>query len=159
MQFGRPVAAEVGDGVDFHAVVQDRFQEGVGAELLGYRDGEGAAVDDVAYLARVGVAASPGVQVAHDDQLRAVSAAGRRAAAGGEGGEGVGGVGLEPFGRAAGLAGGPAGPVGGHLDPATRGRPVSGGRAPVKHTMPRRSRQWRKWRACCCWRCRSSTSV
>lgn len=64
------VTAEMLDGVDAGAIVEDRFQEGVLRQLPGQLDRNRATVDDVAHLARVGVSPAPGVNIADDHQLR-----------------------------------------------------------------------------------------
>ena len=159
-QGGGQVAAEVFDGVNVGPVVQDGFDEGVVGELSGYLDGDGAAADDVAGLAGVGVPAPPGEQVAHHHQVAAA------------GGPGIAGAGRfapptswarvsaawasKRSGRAPATPAAPAAPAAppARAAPAaraarrarsaatstrrTRGRPVSGGRAPAKRTMPSR---------------------
>jgi hypothetical protein len=63
------VPAEVFHRVDVDPIVENDFQEGILGQLFGDLDGDGTAIDDVAGLAGVGVAATPGVDVADDNQI------------------------------------------------------------------------------------------
>jgi hypothetical protein len=58
--------------VDVDPIVQHSGEEGVLAQAFGQVNGERPAIDDLAYLAWVGVAAPPSEQVAHNDQLRSI---------------------------------------------------------------------------------------
>ena len=75
----RPIAAEVLDRVDLHAVVQHDLQEGVLRELTRDGDRDRTATDDVGDLAGMGVAAAVGAQVGDDHH---VDCAARRACPG-----------------------------------------------------------------------------
>jgi hypothetical protein len=69
-EHGRVAPAEVGDGVEFGAGVQYRFEERVAAEFFGEGDWDWPAPDDVARFIFVGVTPPPGLQVADDHEIR-----------------------------------------------------------------------------------------
>lgn len=137
------VAAQAFDGVDVDSVVEHGVNEGVSGQFFGQVHGQGSAVDEVAGLARVGVAAAPGEEVAHDHQLGPIRWLGGVGAAG-ESGHGVGGVRLPPLDagglvtRAGGGAGGAPGPPGGQLDAPDEGEPGLGWQGAVEadHAEP-----------------------
>jgi hypothetical protein len=92
-QLGRQVAAEVLDSVHGDPIVKHRLNESVLCQTTGNRHWDRPSVDDMACLARVRMAPSPGIDVAYHHQVGFVVASG--AGTRGDGDQGVGCVGLE----------------------------------------------------------------
>ena len=120
-QLGRQIAAEVLDCVHSDPIVKHGLHERVLCQTAGNLHGDRPSVDDMAYFAWVGMAPSPGIDVAHDYQVGLVVA--RGASTRGDRDQGVGCVGLERF--ASVLAAGaqlPAPPLSRQLDSGARRR-------------------------------------
>jgi hypothetical protein len=132
------IAAKTFDGVNVDPIVQHRLEKGVPGEFRGQIHGNRATIDDVTDLPRMGMAASPGKEIAHDHQLGPVGPL-LHVAAATEPGQGVSGMTVPRLGRGiVSLAGGAAGPAGGQLDAPHERKPGLGrkGAAKAHHAQP-----------------------
>jgi hypothetical protein len=90
-KFGRLGAAVTFDGVDVDPVMQHGTEEGVLGQVFSQMDRDRTTVDEVTCLARMGVAASPGEEIAHNHQFGPMRSSGSLGPSG-EGGQDVGSI-------------------------------------------------------------------